>query len=139
MNSSNNNPYIDGIWDQIGYIDHVTYNSESGFGSDIKLNNDGTTLFVGSPIENNIYIFNYNAADKSWNKINIIQGFKSGDMNIGYKLAYNYNHNHFATSSFKYANSHIYDSDSYNYLGISQDYNHIRVFNIEYNSSSSTF
>jgi hypothetical protein len=138
-NLESNIPYIDGTWDQIGYIDHVTYKSESGFGSDIKFNNDGTTLFVGSPIENNIYIFNYKAVDKSWNKINIIQGFKSGDMDIGYRLAYNYNHNHFATSSFKYANSDIYDSDSYNYLGVSKDSNHIRVFNIEYNSSSSTF
>lgn len=138
-NSSETLPYIDGTWEETGYIDHTIYNNESSFGSDIKLNNDGTTLFIGSPTENIISIFNYDSQNKIWDKINVIQGFKSGDMSLGYKLAYNFNKNHFATSSFHYATSDISDNDNYNYLGVSSDYNHIRVFSLNYSSSSSTF
>lgn len=137
--AENTIPYIDGTWEQTGYLDHITYGGESGFGTDIKLNEDGTILFVGSPIENNIYVFHYDSNDKSWNMLNKIQGFKTGDMSIGYKLAYNYTKKHFSASSFKYATSDISDKDNYNYLGVSSEYNHIRIFNIEYSDSSSTF
>lgn len=137
--SSDTLPYIDGTWEEIGHIDHVTYNSEVGFGADIKLNNDGTILIIGSPIENNILIMNYNATNKSWNVINKIQGIKSSDTSLGYKLCYNYLNSNFAASSFHYAISDVSEVNNSDYLGVSSEYNHIRMFTIEYNNASSTF
>lgn len=130
--SSNQNQYIDGTWNNIGYIDHVTYNSIKGFGKDIKLTENGTNLYVGSPNENYIYLFNYDSTDNTWSLINKIQGFKFNDFYIGNKLALNYNKGLLATSSYKYFNSKELHNLN-NYVDISMDFNNITIFNIENN------
>ena len=58
---------------------------------------------MGSCNENCIYIFKYDSTASNtvdaWPLVNKIQGFKSGDTAIGYRIACNFNKNIFATSS----------------------------------------
>lgn len=130
--SSDQNQYVDGTWNNIGYIDHVTYNAIEGFGTDIKLTENGTNLYVGSPNENTIYLFEYDSTNNIWSLINKIQGFKFNELDIGNKLALNYNKGLLATSTYKYFNSKEFKSLN-KYASISSDFNNITLFNIENN------
>ena len=59
--STTDNPYINGTWSQIGYLDHLTANASIGFGNDIKLDDTGSNIYVGSPNDNSIFLFNYDS------------------------------------------------------------------------------
>lgn len=126
---SSSEAYIDGLWSEIGYIDHVTYNSIIGFGSDIKLNGDGSILYVGSPNENAVYIIG-NDGNNTWSVMNKIQGLRSGDYGIGFKLAMNLNYNLFASSTCEFIS--LLEIDNKSYIANGNQRNNITLFDIEF-------
>ncbi len=131
-NQENSPTHIDGNWDLIGEIKHTNVGSQDGFGTDFKLNNDGTIIYVGSCNENCIYIFKYDSTASNtvdaWPLVNKIQGFKSGDTAIGYRIACNFNKNIFATSSNDYINTRDISKVT------SNEPNKIRIYEIDYNN-----
>lgn len=126
-------PYVDGVWELIGNINGSIYGSNIGFGESIKLNDSGNELYVGSPNNNDIFIFKYKPdSSPSWVLLNKIQGYRSGDIGLGYNIEFNMDHNIFASTNC-YAIDYDNDYDIYtiNYR------NNIRFYNIESQSSTS--
>ena len=123
--TEDNVPYIDGTWNELVTLDHVSNKALVSFGTDIKLNNDGSTIYIGSPIENNIYVISVNENDSSeWTLINKIQGFKSSDIGLGFRLNLNEDNNIFLSTCLnKIRNTNT------NYR--SNEYNNIKVYNVE--------
>jgi len=123
--NENNTSYIDGTWNEIANLDHVTNNALVSFGSDIKLNHDGSIIYIGSPMENNIYIMSVNENDPTeWTLINKIQGFKTGDIGLGFKLNLNDDNNIFLSSTLPRIHNAVYNYSS-------NEYNNIKVYKID--------
>ncbi len=134
---NNNIPsYIDGEWKLIGELKHINYKSQIGFGCDFKLNNDGTIIYVGSPNENCVYVFKYNPdendVEKSWYLLNKIQGFKTGDYGLGYRIAANFEKNNFALTTNDNLDLITHSKDS---ISLTSP-NKIRLYNIDYDNDT---
>tara|TARA_B100000424_G_scaffold82391_1_gene61722 strand:- start:1804 stop:4695 length:2892 start_codon:yes stop_codon:yes gene_type:complete len=123
--TEDNVSYVDGSWNELVTIDHVSTNALVSFGTDIKLNNDGTIIYIGSPVENNIYVMSVNENDPTdWKLINKIQGFKSSDVGLGFRLNLNEDNNIFLSTCLnKIRNT--------NHNHSSSEYNNIKVYKVE--------